>query len=276
MRKMIGALRLFIAVTAVLVGGAAIVLFSYTSLQIGRYSLSFWVFHYAVRFILYVLNVRVIVSGKEKLRQTHGFVIANHISYLDILVLVSIAPARFVAKDEISAWPVIGRIARAIGCVFVRRSSKESRQNARMALAAADWYPPIVIFAEGKRGPGTELLPFRYGAFEIAVKQAQPLLPGAIVYDPLQIAIWQRREPLIQALWRLVCAPQGVRASVYWQDPVIPQANSNAIQLSLATHDLLAATLEEKQYQKRLPARGAEGARSISPQKRKDRRDFSL
>lgn len=255
MRKIVGISRLLLMVTAVLIGGTNIILFSYVPAKIGPYPLSFWIFHYTVRYILRVLNVDVSSSGTDKLHQTHGFVIANHVSYLDILVLVSIAPVRFVAKDEIRTWPVIGRIARAIGCVFVQRSSKESRQQARMALAAAEWHPPIVIYAEGKRGPGTELLPFRYGAFEIAAAQGQPLLPGAIVYDPLEIALWPRREPILQALWRLATTPQGVQAAVYWQDVVIPGPDSDPVQLSLDTHDRLAALLAEKQYDRLLAVR---------------------
>lgn len=250
MRKVVSALRMFVALTAVLLGGTAIIIFSYTPLRVGRYSLAFWTFHYAVRFILFVLNVRLSSFGREKARQTRGFVIANHVSYLDIFVLAGIAPARFVAKDEISRWPVIGRIARAIGCVFVQRRNKESRRNARLALATTEWDPPIVIFAEGGRGPGTELLPFRYGAFEVAVEQEQPLLPGAIVYDPLPVAIWQRGEPLMQAVWRLAGAPGGVQASVYWLDQIVPQAGSDAVQLSLATHNALATLLAEKQYRR--------------------------
>ncbi|MCA9901510.1 MAG: 1-acyl-sn-glycerol-3-phosphate acyltransferase, partial [Anaerolineales bacterium] len=120
-----------------------------------------------VRLILWILNVRVNCEEKEKIVGFDGFFFPNHVSYLEVLALYGVMPTRFLAKAEIKGWPVVGPIATAVGCVYVQRGDKESRQEARQALTQVETFPPITIFPEGKRGPGHELLPFRYGAFEI-------------------------------------------------------------------------------------------------------------
>ncbi|HEX6385653.1 MAG TPA: lysophospholipid acyltransferase family protein, partial [Anaerolineae bacterium] len=189
-----------------------------------------------VKLLLLILNVKVRCPEPGKLRQHHGFVFPNHVSYLDILALVSIAPMRFLAKEEVRAMPIIGRCAEAIGCVFVRREDKKSRAQAREALARVDRFPPVVLFVEGKRGPGHELLPFRYGAFEIVTQGNVPFLPCVIGYDRLEIAIWHRNENIMKAIWRLARRSGPIRAEIIPLAVVQPTAADDSVQLSLATH----------------------------------------
>jgi len=114
------------------------------------------------RVFLRLFSVRVTQSGTPPDRGEAALVLANHISWLDILVLGSLRPLSFVAKSEIAGWPVIGTLARLQRTVFIDRARRAATAsvNATVAgrLASGDL---IVLFAEGTTGDGTRLLPFR-------------------------------------------------------------------------------------------------------------------
>lgn len=236
-----GYYRLFFCGLLLGLGGWLIIVASWLPWQIKRVPLSMWVTQVAVKLLLFILNVHVHCHAPEKLRRHEGFVFANHVSYMDILVLVSLAPMRFLAKEEVRAMPIVGRAAAAIGCIFVKREDKQSRAEARRALAHVDRFPPIALFVEGRRGPGHELLPFRYGAFEIVTQGSAPFLPCVINYDRPEIAIWHRDENIMKAVWRLACCPGGVCVEVVPLVAVQPTPDDDPIQLSLATRDAMAA-----------------------------------
>ncbi len=86
--------------------------------------------------IFELMNVQVEVRGKENLSQeeAHLFV-GNHVSYLDIPLLFSIAPATFVAKKELAAWPIIGHCIKAADTLLLKRESADSRRKARRQVA---------------------------------------------------------------------------------------------------------------------------------------------
>lgn len=198
---------------------------------------------FMVRAILWVLNVRVNCDEKEKLVGFDGFFFPNHVSYLEVLALFSIMPTRFLAKAEIRSWPAVGPIAAAVGCVFVQRGDKASRQEARLALTQVDTFPPITIFPEGKRGPGDQLLPFRYGAFEIVSQGGFAFLPIAATFNHLEIAIWHRKENIVAALWRLASQPERIEVNLLPLQPHHPTPEDDPITLAEKAHAELTAVL---------------------------------
>ena len=80
--------------------------------------------------------------------------VANHISYVDILVLGSCLNARFIAKADVMRWPLFGFLARLIGTVFVERKARESgkQRDTLEQLLASD--ERLVLFAEGTSTDG--------------------------------------------------------------------------------------------------------------------------
>ena len=231
-----GYYRLFFCGLALGLGGWLVILASWLPVQIRGIRLSMWITQAVVKLLLLILNVRGHCSEPEKVRGHEGFVFANHISYLDILALISVAPVRFLAKEEVRAMPVVGRVAAAIGCVFVKREDKKSRAEARGVLAQVERFPPIVLFVEGKRGPGHELLPFRYGAFEIVTQGSAPFLPCVIGYDRPEVAIWHRSENIMNALWRLARCSGPIKVEIVPLPVVEPTPADDPVQLSLVTH----------------------------------------
>lgn len=103
--------------------------------------------------------------------------VANHVSWTDIVVLGYQLDAGFVAKSEVGRWPVIGRGARALGCIFVARErrgmvgAQAGEIAARLAAGGR-----LVLFAEGTTGDGSAVLPFHSSLFDgIGAGTIQPV-----------------------------------------------------------------------------------------------------
>ena len=220
-----------------------IVITSYLPFNIKKIPLPLRIAQFMVQSILWILNVRVACPNKEKLRGFDGFFFPNHVSYLEVLALVSIMPTRFLAKEEVRQWLVVGKIAAAIGCVFVQRGDKQSRQEARQALTQVETFPPITIFPEGKRGPGDALLPFRHGAFEIVTQGNFTFLPIAVSFSNLEIAIWHRKENILKALWRLASQPEQITINIVPQEVQHPTPEDDPVELAEQVHEQLTTVL---------------------------------
>jgi 1-acyl-sn-glycerol-3-phosphate acyltransferase len=106
-----------------------------------------------------ILNLHLHISGS--LPQKAGLVVANHISWLDIIAIGAQSPCLFVAKEEIAAWPVIGRLARNIGTLFIRRG--DAAQTAT-ACETMTWLLRrgnlMVLFPEGTTTSGHQVQRF--------------------------------------------------------------------------------------------------------------------
>lgn len=81
-----------------------------------------------------IMGLRIRRTGLNRIPQG-SLIVANHCSYLDILVLGSLCPAVFVAKKEVESWLLIGPLARLAGTVFVNRTSKMTTISAMEELA---------------------------------------------------------------------------------------------------------------------------------------------
>ena len=113
------------------------------------------------RLALRVLGVRVHVEG-EPLATGPVLLAGNHVSWLDIPILGSIAPLRFVSKDDVADWPVISWLAVLQRTVFVSRTRRQetARTMAQMRDVLADG-DRLVLFPEGTSSDGGQVLPFR-------------------------------------------------------------------------------------------------------------------
>lgn len=247
MSRIRGVYRLAIGAFLLMMATLYVLLAALLPFHVGGYRPSFLVLRWFVRRLLRVLRVEVVCPEAERLATFHGFVFPNHVSYLDILVLLSVTPVSFLAKDEVRRMPLIGWIAKAIGCVFVERTDKASREAARHTLSRISYHPPIVLYPEGQRGPGTELLPFRYGAFEIVTDVGAAFLPCAITYSHMETAIWQRDEGIGRALKRLASFKGPLVTKITLLEPVLPTPGASPVELSEMTHRNLTAVWQEHQ-----------------------------
>jgi lyso-ornithine lipid O-acyltransferase len=176
------------------------------------------------RLVCRLVGVRVVLDGR--LSQVRPLLIAsNHVSWLDISVLASIAPLSFIAKSEVASWPVFGWLAKLQRSVFVDRNRRaNTRQvNAQIAgrLRSGD---VMVLFAEGTSSDGNRVLPFRSALLGAAHELAcdgddAPVIhvqPVALVYTRLNglpmghqhrpVVAWHGDLELAPHLWRLLKA----------------------------------------------------------------------
>jgi len=128
------------------------------------------------------LGVGVKVHGRPA--GGRRLIVANHVSWLDVVVLGSVEPMTFLAKKEIGGPALGGRLARLQGIIFVDRGRRRCipAVNAEMARAMVKG-DPVVLFAEATTGDGNRILPFRSSHFE-AVREAAATA-GAATIQPV-------------------------------------------------------------------------------------------
>lgn len=138
------------------------------------------------RAVVISAGVEITVEGREHLDPTEARVlVANHTSYLDPPLLLGVFPGtlRFVMKEELKKLPFIGWHVRYAGHFLLdRENPREGRRLLQGAVERARRYGiSAVVFAEGTRGPGDALQPFKPGAFLLALAGPLPVQPVAIL-----------------------------------------------------------------------------------------------
>lgn len=136
-----------------------------------------------VRFALMLALVPVRVRGLGHLPAGPCVVVSNHASYLDGPLLTAALPGRFtfVVQHGAAGWPLFGRVIRAMGVTFVNRSEARAGAAAtRGLIRRLQGGDSLAVFPEGTFEAGPGLLPFRRGAFLMAVHAGVPVVPAVI------------------------------------------------------------------------------------------------
>lgn len=148
-----------------------------------------------------VVGLRVQVVGQPMFGAATAWV-GNHLSYLDVPVLGSLGPMRFVAKQEVAAWPLFGWLANLQSTIYVSRRSRDAGAAiARYAEALAAG-GVVVLFAEGTSSDGSAVRPFRPSMLQAVMA---PALIDANV-----------RQPTVQAFTLRLQAVDGRPADQMW------------------------------------------------------------
>jgi 1-acyl-sn-glycerol-3-phosphate acyltransferase len=115
---------------------------------------------------------------------SHGLIVSNHLSYLDILVLSAAVPCVFVSKAEVEAWPIFGRYARWAGSVFVQRHDRADAARANIRVAESlNSGVPVVLFPEGTTTDGQGVLRFHSTMLQPAIDARAQVTPCSIKYE---------------------------------------------------------------------------------------------
>lgn len=129
----------------------------------------------------WIVGVRVRIAGDRPGR--HALLVANHTSWLDILILGGALRGAFVSKDELG-HPFIHWLADQNDTVYVKRTHRKGAKDQAFALAKAlEDRKPVIVFPEGTTGPGTYLLPFRSTLLEAANFAARDVQVRPIAVD---------------------------------------------------------------------------------------------
>ncbi|WP_265919422.1 lysophospholipid acyltransferase family protein [Cupriavidus nantongensis] len=112
-----------------------------------------------------------------------AMVVSNHISWLDIYVIHSWQPVRFVAKSEIRSWPLIGWLCDKTGTIFIERARKRDAHRVLHDITDVMLQGDLVgVFPEGTTTDGTSVLPFHANLMQAPISGGLPVQPVALSY----------------------------------------------------------------------------------------------
>jgi 1-acyl-sn-glycerol-3-phosphate acyltransferase len=243
MRAVLGVIRLLLAVLVVLFGAFWVLVFALLRIKRQGAPMALWVCTWVARVAMLPFNIRYMCVNPEIIRAHSGLILANHITLWDILMLLHVAPMRFMSNLGNKKIPVIGMVAEAIGTVWVDQKNRESRKAARQAVIDAPKSPPIVLFAEGGIGPAGVLRAFRHGAFEICRDARCAYLPVAIHYSHGKAFEWLEDQPFHAVFWRIACTPGPIIGTVTALTPVSPAPDADIAALAAQAHRDIAHVL---------------------------------
>jgi 1-acyl-sn-glycerol-3-phosphate acyltransferase len=140
--------------------------------------------------------------------------VANHVSWLDILVMHAARHCRFVSKADVKTWPFIGTLADGGGTLYVTRESRRDahRLVAHMAerLREGDI---LAVFPEGTTGDGITLKPFHANLIQAVIDAPAPVQPLSLKFvdaasgHPSMAPSYVDDETLLGSVWRTLTAP---------------------------------------------------------------------
>ncbi len=134
------------------------------------------------RALLSALGVRLEVTGH--IVESPALIVANHVSWLDVIVLLAVHPASFVCKSEVAGWHGIGWMLKRAGTIFIRRGSfRDVWRVNRVLHERFQTHESVAAFPEGTTTVGSEVLPFRPALFQPALERHIPVQPVAIAYS---------------------------------------------------------------------------------------------
>ena len=183
------------------------------------------------RRMLEVLNIGLELRGQPP---EHGplLLVANHISWLDILVMHAARHCRFVSKSELKHWPLIGTLATGAGTLYIERESRRDAMRVvhHMAesLRAGD---VLAVFPEGTTSDGRALLPFHANLIQPAVSTDAPVQPVALQFldaqsgQPSYAPCYIGDDTLVGSIWRTLAGPR-ITAVVRYGEPQYAQGRS--------------------------------------------------
>ena len=197
--------------------------------------------HQYMRFLCALLGIKIDVHG-EMVRGGPVLIAANHVSYLDILVLSALGEIAFIAKTQVGGWPLFGQGARVMRTIFVDRDRRQramhDRNQIQDRLREGD---ALVLFPEGTSTDGNSIAPFKSSLLSVAEidlsdQEAKIRRPYRVRVQPVSLAYcnlngvpmgrrnrplfaWYGDMDLVGHLWRaLVAGP--IDVVVHFHPPV--------------------------------------------------------
>jgi 1-acyl-sn-glycerol-3-phosphate acyltransferase len=180
----------------------------------------------------------------------HVLFVANHLSWLDIMLIAGATGSAFVSKDDVARWPLIGWLARLNDTVFVARTGRRDvhRQAEALRTALASGRP-VALFPEGTTEGGRDVLHFR-ASLLAAVVPPPPgvrVQPVAIDYGEAAHDIaWIGGESAAANAMRILSRPGTTPVTLRFLAPIDPATIASRKALAEAARDEIVAALERE------------------------------
>ena len=136
------------------------------------------------RITLRFIGIKVKVDNLPLISEKRGaIIVANHISYIDALVLNGFYRAKFITSEEIGSSAGLGLLTKVGGCAFVERRQKmRLRKDVNELSKFLTDGQSVMFFPEGTTGPGHPMLPFKSSLLEAAMRSGASVLVFSIAY----------------------------------------------------------------------------------------------
>lgn len=191
------------------------------------------------------VGARVRIEGHPF--QGDSFIIANHVSWVDILALGGATGAAFVAHDGIAGWPVIGWLAAQNNTLFVARNRRGALSAQLDGLRAAlAGHQPIALFPEGTTSDGTGLLPFKPALLAVLLPPPRSvrIQPVHVDYGPATAGIsWHSDEPAGANVKRLMERRGRLDVTLRFLEPFDPAICPDRKALAATMQERIAASI---------------------------------
>ncbi len=204
--------------------------------------------HIWAKGIAKILNLKISVIGDTN-NYKNSLIIANHSSYLDIIVHASLFPIRFTPKSDIRKWPILGQCIKTSRPIWIDRTS---RQKAKVAMNKfADTIEngiPLIVYPEGTTNDNRgELLTFKTTLFEVAKKCSSSLLPIISFYDETndkQSLAWYGEMKLLPHLWQIL-AQKNMHVTVKILPEIKIRNDENRKELAKRAYEIMNSNFKE-------------------------------
>lgn len=182
----------------------------------------------------FVLNMDITVKGTPP--EPPFFLVSNHVSYIDIVVLNTVLKTTFIAKSEVKKWPVIGFMANTMGVIFIDRTRKRdvARVN-KIVSGQLNERQGVILFPEGLTSAGSGILTFRPALLEHPVSEQIDVSYSALYYntgpsdEPAYKSVcWWDSMPFYRHIFRLATNRQ-IHATVHFGDKTIKHTDRKVL-----------------------------------------------
>jgi 1-acyl-sn-glycerol-3-phosphate acyltransferase len=178
--------------------------------------------------MLSLLGIRLELRGRPPVSGPI-LLVANHISWLDILVMHAARHCRFVSKADVRHWPLIGTLATGAGTLYIERKSRRDAMRVVHHMAESLKRGEVVaVFPEGTTSNGVAMLPFHGNLIQAAISANAPVQPVALSFlDSKTRAIslapcYIDEDTLVMSIWRTLTA-RSITAVVHYGEPQAAQ-----------------------------------------------------
>jgi 1-acyl-sn-glycerol-3-phosphate acyltransferase len=178
--------------------------------------------------MLILLGVQLEVCGQPPVAGP-VLLVANHISWLDILVMHAARHCRFVSKADVRHWPLIGTLADGAGTLYIERESRRDAMRVVHHMSDSLKRGEIVaVFPESTTSDGVTLLPFHANLIQAAISARSPVQPVALSFLDTStrttslVPCYIGDDTLVGSIWRTLAA-RSITAVVHYGKPQTAQ-----------------------------------------------------
>jgi 1-acyl-sn-glycerol-3-phosphate acyltransferase len=190
----------------------------------------------------WLAGLRFTVEGKPR---KHALLLANHLSWLDIMALAAASRTVFVAHSGLAVSPTLRWLCEQNGTIFIARQHRHTVADQVAQVRAALGEQRLTIFPEGTTSDGRDLLPFK-SALLSAVGQLPanvPVQPVALVYDEAEAIAWVGGEPGLSNASKVLARTRPVHLTLRFLPPLTGPALTDRKAMAAAAREAIAREL---------------------------------